>query len=75
MTFGQPGNFDLPYNRTSGAFEGDFVTAGSGGLAFPTYIAFAPAAAPEPSAMTFLVSLGLAIARFVVRRKAQPDVK
>jgi WD40 repeat protein len=41
------------YNGTTGAYVGDFVTAGSGGLGFASYMTFGPAivsTVPEPSA-------------------------
>ena len=51
MAFGANGNLFvvselgdavLEYNGTTGEFVGEFVAAGSGGLAEPTFITFGP---------------------------------
>ena len=56
------------YDGTTGAFIDIFVDEGSGGLAMPTFILFAPDIVPEPGTLA-LLSLGL-LALGVVRRRA-----
>lgn len=54
------------YNPTTRQYLGDFISAGSGGLNFPTYIEFSTV--PEPSAYVLLASLTVG-AGFLARRK------
>jgi hypothetical protein len=60
------GNNVLRYDGTTGAFDTDFVTAGSGTLNGPSYLLFVPSAVPEPTTIILLVG-GLALLG-VVRR-------
>ena len=48
----------LRYDGTTGAFLGDFVPPGSGGLSLAGYLTFTPAVAvvPEPSTFVLLAS-------------------
>jgi hypothetical protein len=59
----------LRYDGTSGAFESVF--AEGGGLSGPSFLAFSPAAVPEPSSLVSggigLIVVGLALYR---RRRA-----